>query len=260
MEKQFGLIVSLIGAGLVLFLVFLGINLKEMSERGPGWLRRVLVAGLALLGLFGFSPDAASAADWIQNPYAQNAASGPALEATDTGKELMEIWARAEEAASGKRGPYPFDSKGQTQMLADLEHAAGLIDELVKSKVFQAPEGDLLKIDLKQLVRGVQGMRPTEMQGATCYSPMMPTQIKESFERLSSRLPYLEKLGLEKLSPLAIRTVLDKMEQDLKVLATRNPTENFDKVDETKARELEVSVGKLIGKIREGLGKSPGQK
>lgn len=261
MERLFDLLLSLLGALLVVALLVLGVNLRQLRDRSPGWLRRVVIGGLALLGISGFGPEPARATEWVQNPHVQKETGGPALDQTESGKSLMKIWEEAEEVAGGKRGEYPFDEKGKKRLLGDLERAKGLIDDLVKTNVYQAAEGDLLKIDLQQLVIGVQEKRPTEMQMATCYEPMMPTPLKESFERLAARLPFLEKLAMDKLSPEAAGKVLEKVSQDLGTLAGRSKGQTYEKIDEAKAKDLEDRVARQIEQIRANLEKrrnSPG--
>lgn len=207
-------------AGLVLALA---LALARRDRRGgPPWGRRLAATALGLLAGLGCA-DRGNAAGGRKDPVDPQqprtgldarperqrlqalAADGDALaarDASDAGLEGSERWRRvrttwreAEEVASGRRGAYPFDTRGKEDLLAALERAMEDTARLADERLLSAPEAALATEELAALVAGVRAKRPTEMVRATCYKPAMFTPAQASLERLRARLPSLEKLA-----------------------------------------------------------------
>lgn len=166
----------------------------------------------------------------------------PDLAQSELGREFLQTWASAEKIADGRLGPYPFDEQGKTTLLHALGRLPEQIDQLVKSGLLQPAEGDLLKLDGEHLTQAVQEMRPRELVDASCYEPVMFTPVKNSFKRLSDRLPFLEKVTGNKISPLTAVKVMAAIQKDLEILRKRNPEASFDAVAEEEARHLEERI------------------
>jgi len=134
-------------------------------------------------------------------------------------QRVAKTWKEADDVASGRRGPYPFDRKGKEALLAALETGAKDVEALVAAGQLNEPEGELLKLGLKRLAVGVRGKRPAELRMATCYDPVAFYPGRDSLLRLVGRLPLLEKLAAaERLHPAAVEKVLATVQVDLAVL------------------------------------------
>ncbi len=250
MQRFFELVCSLLGALAVILVLAFRTSRTQGVCYGPGWWRKLLAGGLTLLGLLGIQGDPAGAENWVKNPNLDQG-NGAGDESAPEIDEIARLWDEADAVATNKRGPYPFDQAGKDKLLAELKKAAGQVETLVSRNLLTSPEGELLKLDLGRLAAGVGEMRPTEMQGATCYQPMMFTPVRDSLENLEKRLPNLEKLVSGKVSALVLGKVLEKMELDLKTLSARKDGPNqMEKIDETKAAETEKRVREAIAVIR----------
>jgi len=178
-----------------------------------------------------------------------------ALPDTPEWKRLEATWREATEVATGKRGPYPFDDAGKEKLLADLEAAVADVEALRQRKALTDAAAGLLKQDLALLVSGVEDKRPTEMRMATCYAPIAFTPVQNSVERLTDRLPLLEKLaGDAKLLPQVVRKVLATVERDIATLADDKLTSRVPEPDRLKAEEIRRSAAALVAKLRAAVG------
>ena len=150
--------------------------------------------------------------------------AGPAsrsiLQESATWQRLTKVWSEAEEVAAGRRGAYPFDAAGKKAMLEALARAGNDVEALARQGLVTSPEASLLAKDLQRLTLGVQAKRPTEMQMATCYRPMMLRPGRESLRRLSERLPLLERMASAKVVHREVLArVASQMQRDLDTLA-----------------------------------------
>ena len=204
------LLLGVIGLLAVGWLVLWRLDVRQASRRGPRWRQRIVTAGLLLLAVLGFTPPASAGG---KRPVKAGASSSPEW------KRITHIRAEAEAVASGKRGPYPFDRAGKQRLLGDLKAATTLVDDLAKAGKISEGAAGLLKLDIETLGRNVARKRPTEMRNATCYRPMMATPRRNSFYRLRSRLPLLEKLARSrKIQAAVLHKALAAIEADLKVV------------------------------------------
>ncbi len=141
---------------------------------------------------------------------------GTALAEDATWKALLPLWQEAAAIGDGERGAYPFDRAGKEKLVAALEASKATLDELQAKGLLTAPEAGLLKADVDTLLSGVSSKRPTEMEMATCYRPMMATPAKDAAVRLEARLPLLEQLAAEGvLHPDVVERVLVQVESDI---------------------------------------------
>jgi hypothetical protein len=165
------------------------------------------------------------------------------------------VWSEAEEIASGKRGDYPFDEAGKKRMLDEMTIVGRDINELLDAGLLSEPEAGLLSADLSVLAAGVQAKSPTEMRMITCYEtgPRIPpyTPTRDSLERLTARLPLLERLAAdEKVHPAAVRKALVSIERDLAQLAGPDAVNRLPEADRAKAERLRDRVGALLVKLK----------
>lgn len=227
------LLVGVLGLVLVGYLVLRRVDPRAAAHRGPLWRRRLVGAGLALLASLGLGSTPARAAP--AKPGSEKPSTS--LERTPEWKQILAVWAEAEQVGSGKRGPYPFDEAGKKKLLAELEQAGKRVDALVARGVLGTEAGGLLKYDLATVTNKVQRMRPKEMMRATCYKPMALRPGNDAFLRLRARLPLLEKLAQAKvLQPAATRKILETIEADLDQL--KGPHESYD-LDQKQRKEAE---------------------
>jgi hypothetical protein len=124
-------------------------------------------------------------------------------------RTLTTNWRNAEEAASGRKGPYPFDKKTKKQLLAALDAAPGQLDALATAGYLTSAEAGLLKGGLEGLDERVKRKRPTELRNATCYKPMMIAN-RDPLIAMLVRMPLLEKIAKEsKLHPAAVKRIVE---------------------------------------------------
>ena len=210
--------------------VIFGVNLRRASESGPAYLRRLLLADMTCLwGLGVISPVSAEEAGRWQ--------------------ALGKTWQEADEIATGKRGPFPFNREGKKKILQELADLNGTIDALVTDKVVTAVEGELLKLDLKVLVNGVEEKRPKELEVATCYEPMMWTPELDSLDRLEKRLPLLSRLEPGKVSPEVWNRVIAGLQKDLQILKDPDHLARLKDDKKTQAAEVADKVQKEIDRL-----------
>jgi hypothetical protein len=220
--RAMGIVLVVAGFAVALLLAILGVDLVRACRTGPRWKRRLIGAGLVLLMALGLAPagarDAAAEESKPAAPAAP-AASDKGLAEAKGWNRIVAAWNEAEEIASGKRGDYPFDEAGKKRLLEDLKKAEADVADLQKTKLITQPEAGLLLKDLGTLTAGVLAKAPTEMKMVTCYVPMMIRPGHDSLQRLSDRLPLLEKLAASKtLHREVVEKVLARVEADIQNL------------------------------------------
>lgn len=182
-------------------------------------------------------------------------ASAPyGVESSPEWRQVVAAWREAEEVSSGKRGDYPFDQEGKKQLLDSLATVGGSVDSLLKRGLLNEAEAGLLKQDLAGLTRGVQAKRPVEMRMATCYRPMQFLPANESIERLSTRLPLLQKMAeQEKLDEVVVAKVLEKVETDIAFLESEENLQTLRGISPARAKEVRDAAREQVQRIRTRL-------
>jgi len=251
-QRTLTVLLALFGVLVIAALALLGYNVYRAAQSGPRWRRRLVGAGLSLLALLGV-PAHASA---VEAPAKLVAADGKPLADTPEWKALDAAWREASEAASGKRGPYPFDAAGKKRLLEALATATANVDALQARGLLSQAEAGLLKDDLAVLVTGVQSKRPTELKGATCYAPMPyipPAQ--QGLRRLTARLPLLEKMAAaEKVQPDAVRKILGTIAQDLALLAGKDGAPPLPDADRARTEQVRKAVSAHVERLKAAVG------
>ena len=251
-QKTLNVLVAVAVLALIGAVALLGYDVYRSARTGPRWKRRLVAAGLALLAMLGIP--ACEEATEAGDPPAPTAGPARTLAGAPEWARLTATWREAEEAASGKRGAYPFDRKGREKLLADLKQAEADVAALQTAGLVTAPEAGLLAGDLAQLTRGVQGKRPTELKMARCYNLMIVIPARDSMGRLAARLPLLRQLARsEKLHPGVVRKVLASVEADLAVLGQEQMLQRLSEADRTKAEEVRQAAAAEVVKLKAAL-------
>lgn len=222
---------GLLGILAVLLLIVLRADLRRHCTVGPRWKRRLVGAGLLLLGSMGFGADLGCTkkdqpgptpkvkidstkpeTDPVEKPAATPARQDQVAEPW---KSIAATTRQAREVASGKKGTHPFDRAGKEKLLAALDAAIKQVGGLATSGQINAGEAGLWQADLKLLRHRVGEFRPTEMKTTSCYEPMpMIIPARQSMARLKARLPLLEKMSAaDKLHPKVALKVLVQIEK-----------------------------------------------
>ena len=155
---------------------------------------------------------AADARAWLAAADLRLAVGDKPLADVPVWRELMKNWRAAEEAASGRKGRYPFDAKTKKALLAALDAAPGELDALATAGYLTAAEAGLLKNALETLPARVRRMRPVELRNATCYRPMRII-APDPLVAMLARMPLLEKIAQgRKLHPAAVKKIVEVVE------------------------------------------------
>ncbi len=163
---------------------------------------------------------------------------GAALTQDATWAAMLPIWQEAAAIGAGERGPHPFDRAGKDALLTQLETSKLTVDGLQAGGLLSAPEAGLLKADVDALILAVGKKRPTEMEGATCYRPMMVVPMRDSGRRLEQRLPLLEQLATQgTLNAAVVERVLTQIEADIAVVAETGGGPGMTATDMVEIRE-----------------------
>ena len=155
---------------------------------------------------------AADARVWLAAADMRLAVGDKPLADVPVWRELVKNWRVAEEAASGRKGRYPFDAKTKKALLAALAAAPGELDALATAGYLTAAEAGLLKDALDGLPARVRRMRPVELRNATCYKPMRIVD-PDPLVAMLARMPLLEKVAQgRKLHPAAVKKIAEVVE------------------------------------------------
>lgn len=230
-----------LGALVVLLLLRRGRSL-------PAPLRRVPIAGMALLVALGVSPLSMVA-------MAAEPAAREALQKRDEWRRIEQVFKDVEETL--KKGPYPFNEKGKKALLDSLDARRKDADALAAAGAIEAAEAGLLKKELERLTRNVAERRPTELEHATCYEPVQFDPLTPALERLKVQVPLLEKVAAAKVvHPEVLRKVLGTVESDLSQLADGKGAA-VDEKKKAEAKALSERAQKAFDEVRKRLGEPP---
>jgi hypothetical protein len=204
----------------------------------------------------GFTPAGgcnATAEEGTPAAFADPATPAKELSESKGWRRILDAWNEASEIASGKGFDYPFNKKGKQRVLASLKQAEADAADLQKASLLSEPEAGLLLKDLRLLTAGVQFKLPTEERNTMCYK-MMPAQPgRDSFKRLSDRLPLLEKLAAsETLHPEVVEKVLASIEADIATLTKEESLKEFATAEERETAEKTRDAAKAAAlRLRE---------
>ena len=271
MFRSFYFLLAILGVLLVVVLVLLRRDLVREGRTGPRWKRKLLAAGLILLGMLGVTwdwsrswepgggcvvpdedaeslvPQECSAVREIPIPHGAN------LEETRQWNHLLSVWREAEEVGSSKRGDYPFTIKGRDRLLKELAVVAKDITTLQQADVLSSWETKLLDNELALLIERVQYKRPTEHRAAECYKTMHVVPAQASLARLTERLPLLKGLLCSKVRSAVAAKVLDTLKQDLAVLENDHLSKELPEDKKAKAQKISQKAKEYLKHINRVL-------
>jgi len=222
--------------------------------------RTLLTAGLSALAGAGLLMHATAPADAIDAKSGSDGSVGNDLDASPQWKHLTATWNEASQIGQGLRGDYPFSQKDKDKLLTEMEKLAADIRQLRSSGLLSDAEAELLRKGIPDLLTGVREKRPTEMRMATCYEPM-PLPAPAAAERLSDRLPLLEKLAASRsLRPQVISKVLESIEEDLANLSNPQYLNRYkDDAQRQKAIEIRDAARKQVDLLKAAIAKQNGE-
>ena len=155
---------------------------------------------------------AADAGAWLAAADLRLAVGDKPLSDVPVWQGLVKNWRAAEEAASGRKGRYPFDAKTKKALLAALDAAPGELNALATAGYLTAAEAGFLKGALDGLPARVRRMRPVELRNATCYDPVAIVK-RDPLVAMLARMPLLEKIAQgRKLHPAAVKRMAEVVE------------------------------------------------
>lgn len=259
------LILATLGLLTVAGLLLVGANLHRHRLEGSALKKRLVIAGLSLLSLFGLGSlvtqsgctktSTSSQARGTTAKPDKSTPKDPATSSSPRGR-IDEVTAEAKAVASGKRGEHPFDRKGKERLLAAMDEAEQDVDALVTAGTISEGAGGLWKQDLRLLAARVGEYRPAEMKNTSCYEPMpMPIKAHKSMVRLKARAASLEKLAVaKKLNPEVVKKVLVQVEEDLAVLQSEGELADLrDDKARAEARELAKQADAHLQRVKAAL-------
>lgn len=162
-------------------------------------------------------------------------------------KVISDAWREAVPLAqSGKSTQKQRDHAKQA--LADACKAA---NELAQAGSLSATEVALLVAQAARLERDIFSNPPTDTK-VTCYDMAFISPAQESLERLSQRLPLLQKLTASgHLNLLVAEKILPAIEEDLQILSSDKEIRLLPPADQDKAKKLAPAVAAQLEKIND---------
>jgi len=197
---------------------------------------------------------AADARVWLAAADLRLAVGDKPLADVPVWRDLMKNWRQAEEAASGRKGRYPFDAKTKKAALAA---APGELDALATAGYLTVAEAGLLKNALDGLPARVRRMRPVELRNATCYDPMMIIK-RDPLVAMLARMPLLEKVAQgRKLHPAAVKKIAEVVELQLAKLTDEKYLKGLTPDTRTTAGNVAKAARRAIKKLTAAVKSKP---
>ncbi len=235
---------GIVGLLVLAVFIFLGRNLDEAASRGPRWKRRLMAAGLSLLGLLGYQPALLAGRAGRQGKVMHKG-----LAENQDWKQILEIYRDAEKIASGSWYGEPFDAAGKKNVLANLAKAAKIAQHLHSIGLLTKAEAALITTQLQDLSTRVSRFR-VKRPGPrpTCYKVAPPrAAYKRSVATLKKQLPLLKRLRSQKvLHPEVLQLVKQRIERDL--ANAENATPGW-----PRPQPGEISRAKKLGRYARSL-------
>jgi len=238
--KVLWLLIALCGLLLVAGLVILGIDLRRAAKTGPRWKRQLLGAAMVLLGAagllhFGTKEREEAAGAPPQGTAAGTPQPGGPEEISDW-RAVVGAWAYAKPLAESGQST-TAERKAADEKLAAAKVAIG---RLVEAGELSAAEAGLLKADAVTIREAIYRGPPTDSM-VVCYKMAYTPPARKSLDRLSKRLPLLEKLAAGgKLNKAACEKIITAAKADLKVLSDEQKLTSAQLSAEERARAVKT--------------------
>ncbi len=232
--RQPHFLMILLGGAIVLFCLLFRISPQRIMQRAPRWLTRAIAAGLTVFvtwfpGLVDHPQHGSAFAVEAKKKAAR------ILEESEVGKELIKNWVEVDRLLGA--GIFRPSSEEKEQYLKNLEKAGESLKNLETQGVLSPEETQTLIAELgeskSRLSRYPVFPPPPKPSSPlmTCYIPVHPAEIiRNSLDRIEKRLPILEKLASQSLSPFVVEKACLSLEKEL--IALRG-------VDNLKAEEVD---------------------
>lgn len=254
------LVLALAGALTVWLLLLAGADLYRQLRRGPRWKRRLVSAGMLLLGtsvVAGGCPreETDKPAQPVKQPPVAAAPTPaapvePALPpASDEERQIAAI-VKQLNATLPKRAK---DKADKARLVGQVERALALVDQMQAASKVNATEAALIKLDLEPLVLRVRRLRLPETVETRCYKRARPKLRGSHLARLQQRLPLLVQLAQAgRLNPRVVRKALAQVEADLKSLM-QTPLPKHEG-DQLRIQIVIQDMSAAVKKLRQKLG------
>lgn len=253
--RSFGLFVAVFGAVFVVGLILLGLDLRRAAKTGPGWKRKLVAAGLVLLGVVGITSGCSQIGEVAGgiavagvDPDAPIPA-GAALDETKQWQAVLSAWkAVAPLARTGK------STTVQREVVdKKLEAAKKCITRLTDSRLLSEAESQLLVSEAERLRSEMYRNPPTGCQvtQVTCYAMAFIPPAQESMERLTKRLPLLKQMATDgKVQAAVLAKVVGSVEADMATLASEAELKHIPADQHEQAAELRKSAEATVAEIK----------
>lgn len=157
---------GLVGLVLVGALVLFGRDLRRAVRTGPAWKRRLLAAGLLLLGSIGLASCGPKAPDVTDRPAGSGSATaapaGKTLAETEQWKRIRALWREVEECATGAHGLYSLLRADKQRLLASTDAFNADLASLETAGLLSRAEAGLLRCEFTELLWEIRGITPQE--------------------------------------------------------------------------------------------------
>jgi len=249
--RSFGLFVAVSGAVLVIGLVLLGLDLRRAAKSGPGWKRKLVAAGLVLLGAVGITPGCSQIGEAVGVQVSgvdSNAPipAGAALDETKQWQAVLDAWKAATPLAqSGKSTTAQREAVDK-----QFESAKKCIAKLTESGLLSEAESKLLLAEAERLRGEIYRNPPTDCQ-FTCYDMAFVAPAHMSMERLTKRLPLLKKMATDgKVQAAVLTKVVGSVEADVATLSNKGQLEYLPAEQHERAVELCEAAQATLAEIK----------
>ncbi len=251
--RSFGLFVAVFGAVFVVGLILLGLDLRRAVKTGPGWKRKLVAAGVVLLGAIGITPGCSQIAEVAGgvavagvDPDAPIPA-GAALDETEQWQAVLDAWkAVAPLAQTGKSTTAQREAVDKK-----LESAKKCITKLTESDLLSKAESQLLVSEADRLRGEMYRNPPTDCQ-VTCYDMAFMPPAQVSMERLTKRLPLLKQMATGgKVQSAVLAKVVDSVEADMATLANEEHLKYIPAEQHEQAAKLHKSAEATLAEIKD---------
>jgi len=250
--KSLGLFVAVFGVVFVVGLILLGLDLRRAAKTGPGWKRKMVAAGLVLLGAVGIAPGCSQIGEIAGGTAVAGVdpdapiPAGAALDETEQWQAVLDAWkAVAPLAQTGKSTTAQREAVDKK-----LESAKQGITKLTESRLLSEAESQLLVSEAERLRGEMYRNPPTDCQ-ITCYDMAFMPPAQMSMERLTKRLPLLKQMATDgKVQSAVLAKVVGSVEADMATLSSKEALKFLPAEQHEQAAELRKSAEATVAEIK----------
>jgi|GEM_PF-6149342 len=255
-QRGLNIVLVVVGAMLVLLLAATRADLLAISRRGPKWRRRLIAAGLLVLGLLGAEgcappPRVPGAGGQQASPGVPTAAPHAArpLEQTEGWRRLMDTWEQARLIAEGVLGERPVEPNDYPAMATRLAAAERQIDTWTAGGELAGPEVELLKAEFAPLAAAASRLAAPPPPGAGPFDG--PWSAAASMDRIRGRVGLLAKLAAQGSLDFGVRDLtLDTLDWDVGFLRSGRGRSLLAAAERPTAEGLCRQAGALAARLR----------